>query len=583
MKNILKNKKLFGYFTSAPTFKDTVILCGFAVLVVFQPFFLYGEINIFEVGLYLPGINAVLHGMVPYRDFFHLRGPFELYMPAALMSLFGAQLSVLSIYFYFGTVLCLLVCVGIGKELYRTRGIFYLMVPVLVARTFPRVFFTWWGGMRYALGLLVIFCAIKFLKCEKKRWLFFAGLFSACAFFTSIEIGVLSMVAVFAALAVSIVWKLQERKLTLKSTVAFLLGVASVTLPYLFYLLITQSLDPFIGSVHAVLFSKGHVIDTSLVSQVPDTLAKALAAMVNPTLENFRQMTPMYTYLVLAAYLITRARKRRLMRMDAGLVCLGVYGFTMHIVAIKNIWAAQFEMALQPEKIILFFILEEAYFWLKERKQRITSFIQSAPTVKPALFFSRLRVCGINLLFIGCIISSLAFSLERYNKRFFVFQWLRNTVSGKDCSKIMPLAKVPSRPLALKRARGMVVPVGQADELEAVVGFLDKNTAPNEAVLMYPELGTYSFLADRPFVGRFPIATFSWFSERWHGEFMSDLKQVRPRFVVMAKEQKPNWVKVYLAVKENREKYAQAMDFIASNYNLRTTTPASYIYELKER
>ncbi|HOW36078.1 MAG TPA: hypothetical protein PL155_06675 [Candidatus Omnitrophota bacterium] len=582
MKNVLKNKNPFDYFTAAPAFKDAVILCFFTVLVVFQPFFLYGQINIFEVGLYLPGINAILHGMVPYRDFFHLRGPFELYMPAGLMSLFGAQLSVLSAYFYFGTVLCLLVCVGIGKELYRTRGIFYLMVPVLVARTFPRVFFTWWGGMRYAFGLLVIYCLVKFLKCGRKRWLFFAGVFSACAFFTSIEIGVLSTVSVFAALVFLALWKLQEKMLVVKSAAVFLSGAAAVTLPYLFYLLLTQSLVPFIDSVHTVLFLMGRVIDNSLVSQVPDTFGKALAAMVNPGLENFRQMTPMYTYLILLGYLLYRARRQRLSRTDAGLVCLGVYGFSMHIVAIKNIWAAQFEMALQPEKIILFFMLEEAYFWLQGIKQRAPAAIRPVQPAGPSLFSARLKVYGINLLFAGCIISSLAFSAERYHKRFFAFQWLRDAISGKDCSKIIPLATVPSRPLALKRAQGMVVPVDQAEELDAVIGFLEKNTTPQETILMYPELGTYSFLADRPFPGRFPIPTFSWFNERWHREFMSDLKVQPPRFVVLAKELKSNWMTVYFAVKESRDNYAQVMDFITSNYRLRTATPASYIYELKQ-
>ena len=112
----------------------------------------------------MPGINAILDGLVPYRDFFYLRAPFELYMPAFLMSVWGQDLTVLYVYFYAGNVLCLVMGVLIAKELFRTRLILYLMVPILVARTFPRVIFSIWGGMRYAFGLIVLWCFIKFLR-----------------------------------------------------------------------------------------------------------------------------------------------------------------------------------------------------------------------------------------------------------------------------------------------------------------------------------------------------------------------------------------------------------------------------------
>ena len=155
-------KKILSWFHRLPTVFDGLILSAFTALITFQPYFMHGKINVFEVGLYLPGINAILHGAIPFRDFFHLRGPFELYMPAFLMKIFGVHIEMMYLYFYIGTILTLIFCVLIGREIYKTRYILYLMVPVLVARTFPRVYFTWWGGMRYAFGLLVIFCAVKF-------------------------------------------------------------------------------------------------------------------------------------------------------------------------------------------------------------------------------------------------------------------------------------------------------------------------------------------------------------------------------------------------------------------------------------
>src|SRR5262245_45403024 len=104
-------------FLSRPTTKDVLILGVFVILVTIFPYYLTGEINIFETGLYLPGINAILHGQVPYRDFFHLRGAFELYLPALVMKIFGENFAVLATYFYVGTVLTILVCVLIGREI----------------------------------------------------------------------------------------------------------------------------------------------------------------------------------------------------------------------------------------------------------------------------------------------------------------------------------------------------------------------------------------------------------------------------------------------------------------------------------
>ena len=70
------------------------------------------------------------------------------------MNIFGDNMIWLPIFYYVGTILTLIFCVCLAFQLYRTRFIFYLMVPVFVAVTFPRIAFYYWGGLRYALGIL---------------------------------------------------------------------------------------------------------------------------------------------------------------------------------------------------------------------------------------------------------------------------------------------------------------------------------------------------------------------------------------------------------------------------------------------
>ena len=77
-----------------PRWSDALILIFFTVLITLHPYYLNDRINVFELGLYLPGINAIHHGLVPFRDFVHLRGPLELYVPAWLMGLFGMRMYV---------------------------------------------------------------------------------------------------------------------------------------------------------------------------------------------------------------------------------------------------------------------------------------------------------------------------------------------------------------------------------------------------------------------------------------------------------------------------------------------------------
>src|SRR4051812_31231437 len=116
-------KKLVNWASLRPTPLD--LLCSMLVVIVLtrQPYYLHQQLNLFEWGLYLPGIDAVTHGQVPYRDFFHLRGPFELYVPALFMQIFGFRADVLAAYFYVGTVLTLIVAVCVAFELITNRSL----------------------------------------------------------------------------------------------------------------------------------------------------------------------------------------------------------------------------------------------------------------------------------------------------------------------------------------------------------------------------------------------------------------------------------------------------------------------------
>ena len=549
-----------------PKYWDVFILSAFTILITFHPYYLHGRINIFEVGLYLPGIQSVLNGGIPYRDVFHLRGPLELYVPALLMKLFGVHIGVLYSYFYVGSVLCLIFCVFIAKELFKTRFVLYLFVPVLIARTFPRVVFTYWGGMRYALGLLAVWFIIKFLKSDKPRWLLGAGVVSALASLTSIEMGIYAACGALAALATSFVVKLQKRELAVKGIWMYFAGIALITVPYGIYLLTNSALIPYLDSTFTIVTNMQKVIDPHLVSVYPRNFTEALAAMINPVHTNFKHMTPSYLYILILVYLFFRYCKKRITREDIALICLGVYGFIMYNTGFRGIWASQFEMALQPEKILLFFFAEMFLllaidFSYKKR----TTFL----------------ICLRYFLIVAMIGSSLGYAIVRYNHRFFVFKFIGAKIKGKDTAYLRPLSDVESRPLRIERAKGIIVPVEQSDELEQIQDFVQEHVAEDEVLFTYPELGTYNFLVDRRFYGRFPLATFTWFNDRWHKELLGQLNSSKPRYIILEKEIPQYWKDVYLGLEPNRKKFREMMGFIHSNYVLVHETPQAGIYQLK--
>ena len=572
--------KIIEKFMKPPLMRDVAVLAVFTALITLNPFFMHGKINLFEVGLYLPGIQSVLNGEIPYRDVFHLRGPFELYMPAFLMKLFGVHLTVLYSYFYFGNVLCLVLCILIAKELLRTRYMLYLFTPVLIGRTFPRVVFTYWGGMRYAFGLLALWFLVKFFKENKLRWIFGAGIISALAGFTSVEMGAYPFLGTCAAFAVSGLLRIQKGRFILQSFGVFAAGLCLIAVPYLVYLSANGALLPYMDAVWTIVTRMQKVIDPHFVSVYPRNFPEALSAMVNPVHTNFKHMTPSYLYIFILVYLIGRFRKKLLSSKDLAVICLSVYGFIMYNTGFRGIWAAQFEMALQPEKILLFFLLEIVLLMVIERKNNLMLKLGQRPFT-PWYIRDKWKVYLMVFLLVGLFFSSIGYAAARDDRRFFAYQWLRNKITGKSTVGLRPLAGEASRTLRAERAKGILVPLEQADEIEQVDVFVQHTLRGDEALMTYPEMGTYNFLVNQKHFGRFPLATFTWFNDRWHEEYMEQLRAFQPRYIIVEKEIPSYWKDVYLALEPNQRKFREVMDFISSQYTVSGETVSSLIYHVK--
>jgi len=562
-----ENSALKIQWLQKPNILDASLLTLFTILITAHPYYLHSELNLFELGIYLPGIQAILNGLIPFRDFFLLRGPLELYVPAFFMHLFGENATILSTYFYVGTVFTLILYVFIAKELYKTRFVLYLMIPVFIGRTFPRVAFTFWGGMRYGLGALALLFIIYFFKRKKSFWIFLAGLVSSLALLTSIEVGVCAIFSAAATFIFALIFSFLDRKFLFKSVLLYTLGILSVLIPYGSYLFFTQSLIPYFDMTYNVITNMTrvfpeHFLDTNLPANMWGYFVG-----LNPFNQYFKVLTPTYCYLFFIGYLIFRIKKRTFKASDLAIFSVFAYGIMMYFAAFRKIGACQFEMTLQPEKILLFIMLEEFFLFLWQKRSGVG--------------ISFWKKFGIWFLILGFVGSSVGYSIARFNHRFVVVKYVHHFLFKQDMKALRPLAQRSAAKVGVATLSGMVVPSSQAEDFQQLNEFARHNMDSGKPVFMFPELGSYSFIVDRPFVGRFPMATFSWIGG-WQEELFLDLKRVNPKYAVLSKDPGPSFEKAYFKVKPNKISYDKIMRYINENYVQVGSTPSLLIYQRKD-
>jgi len=519
-----------------------------ALAIMWNPFYLRQELNLFEWGLYLPGIDAVSQGQVPFRDFFHLRGPFELYAPALFMKIFGFRADVLATYFYLGTMLTMLIAVLIAYELIRQRFLLYPFVLILVTRTFPRVVFTFWGGMRYAWGLLAVWSLIRFFKTNRPGWLLATGCLAAIAAWTSIEIGAAVLFAFMAVMALS-------RECRQRAWV-FLAGFLIISLTYGIYLL---SQNAFGAYAQAQWIVVTHMGKTFLeIEPVPYSFPKFLHAIFFPLDKSFYQMTPMYGYMFFFFFYFWRKINNKVTVLDHAALAVAVYGLMLFLTGFRNLWASVYEMSLQPEKIILFYLLTQFIEWAQQRQ-------------------TRFKWVGAILL-AAVALSSVIYSFGRFKTRFYKTSWFCQSITGKSKAKLAMVNGSAPKPIDLTRIRHMIIPVWQAADLEQLTRFVQEHVPEHETVWMYPELGSLNFMLQRPWVGRFPMATLSWMDEGWFADYAAALERNPPRYAIINKVMPFYFDTVYFLVPANRIKHERMMQFLYNHYVVETQTSTYYVY-----
>lgn len=162
----------------------------FAVLLALP--MLAAPLSIFDGGIAASAGTFILHGRVPYRDFWFLYGPLSAYLAAALTAVFGTDLTVLRIA---GIVLVGLTA-GLGYGLIRNVA---PGIPGAVLATSAAAIAVRWTGVDlwpWALSMVLVLAAILAAQPGTGRSLLLAGAILGLAALARQDLGVYGLAAV---------------------------------------------------------------------------------------------------------------------------------------------------------------------------------------------------------------------------------------------------------------------------------------------------------------------------------------------------------------------------------------------------
>ena len=197
-----------------------------------------------------------------------------------------------------------------------------------------------------------------------------------------------------------------------------------------------------------------------------------------------------------------------------------------------------------------------------------------AGSTKPS---GRIKKALAMLLIITIPLYSVLFSLSKYNKRFFIFKEMKSLVLNKHHLDI-PYAHPEPKMITIARGRGMIVPGIQAKEIDSVVSYISSKMDYRQTLLTFPDLGAYNFLTDRPPMGRFHTAAFSFFCPEWFEEFMQELKNQKPEYIICARE--------FAMLEQFRptmgEYLGEGKDYLGKNYDVVMTYSSVNILKIRQ-
>jgi hypothetical protein len=416
--------------------------------------------------------------------------------------------------FYLLELPALLAAYVLLREVARTR---WAAVGGLALLTFHRM---WpmpgisWSLLRVGLGLAALAALARFLRRGSPSALWAAGALLGLSFLFSPEAGVASAVACGVALAIGCVRE-GDGSLLLFVRRAFLMGVGCgcSILPVAAWFASRGALGALIENL--VGFSRLRVLGHGGM-EFPDLATRAREWIANSNSDTWGLLRDaiavVFGPILLVVAMIRlgmgflRGRRGPSIAIEAGLAS---YGAVLFVSPLTRPDLTHVIFAMPPVFILVVVLVERAI----------------AAARAGGLLADRAIAAAFALATILGLATFETDTIE--NVGIFARQLVRNVTARGT-----PPAEEDMRALDLPRSGGVRLPADRAAEIEGVVRFLDRTTAPGEPVWCFPAEPMLNFLADRPLANRYPVGLFA-ITRDQRLELLADVERRGVRRVVV--------------------------------------------------
>lgn len=515
---------------------DYIVAPWAIAVLIFDPNFLDGFIDFLETGQYLACVNGIFEGKTPYKDFFVLFGPFQIYAISGIMAVFGKTIATFKVFFYLNYIFSFLAVYFLARQILRRRILAYLATLVCLVEVSHPFWATSWDFGRMGLGMIVLLVLLVFARRRDMRLIFVAGILSAVTLFYTLDVGLLvicASLAFFAALLLED--KGAEGTEKGRSFIRLLLWYISGGLvimgPFFTFMALTGGLGSYVEAAFYVLPRYHMKTWGQAVPSLLEGIKTAQGIWGFARSEVFRVYLPIPIYTLIATYLITALIRRRWNKEVSFVIPLFVYGVLAYRTSFRSILGPQFQVALPPFILLISLFLER---WLDSVCARDEHLLPGRQTRGwPAL----LKTVAIGLSLVLAVTYFLI-SPKRYYGTLEGWYLYQQFKPGLVVTYSFP---VPRDRLNLVRSKverigDAMIPSWQEAQVSRVVEYLRKNTKEGEEIFCFPEHGLYHFLAERPGSTRFHIPGMAWTTPAYRAELLQELRSQKPRIIVFSTE-----------------------------------------------
>ncbi len=198
-------------------------------IVCFNPLYYWSDLDSVEEGFWLGWLQRVLNGNTIYKDFYAYHPPLLLWLLKYFVLVFGVSVAKVRLFFHLLQIIAIFIFYTLTKRVISSKVGQTIIMVMMISISNGLIKNN--SEIRLAVGLLPLIFLSDYIKRKNNWWLILTGFANGLALMVSLEVGVVSMLAVFIYLVIS------KRIHIFKSGLYYFIGILAIISPIFLVLL----------------------------------------------------------------------------------------------------------------------------------------------------------------------------------------------------------------------------------------------------------------------------------------------------------------------------------------------------------